>query len=770
MKRNLSAMIIVIILISVLGVASVEAANTHPYEDLNKTTVYQENTIESIQIIGNESFGDYEEYLSGNGTEEDPYILENYTIKDQSEQIGIFIQNTGKHFKVKECEIRDFERGVEIDRGSNFTLENNRIKNVDTGLRIGDSDGNLFRGNSFIENRRLGIELRGDSEHNRFYENELYNTSISLRNLARSTSQKIAENNTVNGHPIIYIKNSYDREISGEYGQVIIENSLEINLDSIKLKEGSIGIEILDSSKISITNIVAKNHSLRGVYACRSENLTIEHSMIWGNQEGIFFEEVYNSSIYNNLMNNSVQARDDGENEWDAGDPEEGGEGGNYWSDYEGEDRGDGIGEEPYEIEGGGNEDGYPLTAPIAPPADIKARPVSTEYVNISWDEPFYSLRHPLENVTLYRGTDEENISEYERVGATDRFFLDENISEEYLFSLNRTEYEEYLEEGTIPAELVEVFEEKGYDIEDDAMLVEEDEKWLLSGTETKYVIELEDEKINISREGKEYYYRLRASSQKYKSVMSGINTAVPESTRPTVEDYHPKGEEVPVNSTVTVEFSEEMRKDSINISFGGIEGNITGEGSTFHFIPEGNLTYAESYSVEVKGTDLARNRLEKGVFSWEFSTISNGTITGRVLEENGEPVVEAIIELERDSRSFTNEDGEFEIEANHGNLTIEISKEGYETKKIYLEVEAGEVKNIGDITLEKQEGIFSRTFWPMAIVGALVLLLGFLAIVVTFKNWEETQPPEEDEDIYEESFDDITQEEFDSWWEDEGS
>ena len=53
------------------------------------------------------------------------------------------------------------------------------------------------------------------------------------------------------------------------------------------------------------------------------------------------------------------QADDDGVNHWDNGYPS----GGNYWSDYTGVD-GDGIGDTPYIILGGDNQDWYPFMNP----------------------------------------------------------------------------------------------------------------------------------------------------------------------------------------------------------------------------------------------------------------------------------------------------------------------------------------------------------------------------------------------------------------------
>jgi parallel beta-helix repeat protein len=121
-----------------------------------------------------------------------------------------------------------------------------------------------------------------------------------------------------------------------------------------------------DNNKIFYNNISGNRGYGIWKYSSDVTGNIIKYNMISSNgMDGIrlirYNGIAYNNLIYNNnfIKNRRYNADDKGNNTWDNGKL------GNYWDDYKGTDsNGDGIGDIPYNISGGSNQDHFPLMHP----------------------------------------------------------------------------------------------------------------------------------------------------------------------------------------------------------------------------------------------------------------------------------------------------------------------------------------------------------------------------------------------------------------------
>jgi parallel beta-helix repeat protein len=226
---------------------------------------------------------------------------------------------------------------------SNVTMKNLTINNVESGIHIGFSSHNIISFNSLNSNK-FGIYLKS-SCNNTIVGN---NISDSLHGIQQVNSiENIIKGNTflINIHGIYsyssssYISNNsfegqddHCIELHKSHGTTIISNTINNSSASgITLKSGS-------SHNIIAENTISNNGM--GLYI-RSSNNTIYHNNFIKNEYG------HASDIKTNSWNNTYPS------------------GGNYWDDYNGtDDDGDGIGDIPYNISDGSNQDFYPFMEP----------------------------------------------------------------------------------------------------------------------------------------------------------------------------------------------------------------------------------------------------------------------------------------------------------------------------------------------------------------------------------------------------------------------
>ena len=294
-----------------------------------------------IYIDGDDNFIPANGVVSGSGTENDPYVIENWEISAEN-AYGIEIRNTTAYFVVRNCVVENgggAYDGIYLYNVVNGRIENCTVENNYCGIRL-ISDNNIIKNNTCSNNEFIGICL--------FF-----------------SSNNITKNNTCeNNESGIYLYDSSNN--------ITENNTCENNLYGIYLRDSS-------------------------------DNSIIRNNKISNNDNGICLVFSNNNRIYhNNFINNGTQASVFfSTSYWDDGYPS----GGNYWSDYTGEDiyRGenqdipgsDGIGDTPYIIPGG-NQDRYPLMNPIAaahteqvPPGTtvVDARDETDTMVKITTDQ-----------------------------------------------------------------------------------------------------------------------------------------------------------------------------------------------------------------------------------------------------------------------------------------------------------------------------------------------------------------------------------------------
>ncbi len=132
---------------------------------------------------------------------------------------------------------------------------------------------------------------------------------------------------------------------------------ITINNNIIKNNEGS-GISLtLSENNIIFNNIIQSNQKGMYIYYFSSSNQIYQNTITGNSQYGIHVVQSLNNRFYNNdFTDNGQNAQDPLTNYWSYNSQ------GNYWDDYNGYDNNsDNIGDIPYGIPGGNNEDEYPL-------------------------------------------------------------------------------------------------------------------------------------------------------------------------------------------------------------------------------------------------------------------------------------------------------------------------------------------------------------------------------------------------------------------------
>ncbi|MBY9014949.1 MAG: right-handed parallel beta-helix repeat-containing protein [Candidatus Lokiarchaeota archaeon] len=315
------------------------------------------------------------DWCTGSGTWEDPYIIQDLIFDNQSKLGYIYIENSNVYFQVKNCTFYGSLNGITLLNVNNSQIFNNTLWGSDLisqhGIRLSLSNNNTVYDCS-INGTQFGIQLM-ESNYSRIFENNIQNCSFCGIASMSSSYNLIADNYLLrnnygifdtDGFNITIRENTVDGSLFYGIGASVSKNDTIIRNIVVRSEYMAITLYSSNNTLIQYNNLSNNIGYGMGIYGSiygESDNNQVSYNKISDNTDiGIALNNITSNNLFfnNELLNNSLNAQDNGIlNLWDNGAI------GNSWDDYLGTDvDDDGIGDVPYSIDGEANSfDNYPI-------------------------------------------------------------------------------------------------------------------------------------------------------------------------------------------------------------------------------------------------------------------------------------------------------------------------------------------------------------------------------------------------------------------------
>jgi parallel beta-helix repeat protein len=319
--------------------------------------------------------------------------------------------------------------GIILDSSSSNILTSNIASNNGRGIYLYSSRNNNLTGNT-ASNNINGIYLYSSRNNNLTGNTVLKNTNYGIYMDSSSNNNNLTSNTASNNTNGIYLYSSRNNNLTGNtisnnYRGIYMDSSSNNNnLMSNTASNNNYGIYLYSSSNNTLTGNNASNNSNRGIHLQYSSNNTLTGNVANSNTfSGIYLDSSSNNNhIYNNYFDNAVNAYDDGNNIWNISKTHGaniiGGSwlGGNYWSDYTGEDaNGDGLGDSSVPYNASGNIVNGGDWLPLVPGKDtILVAVGASDYTNTLEHDALVSTLTALGYTTI----DVTNVTAAEAAGA----------------------------------------------------------------------------------------------------------------------------------------------------------------------------------------------------------------------------------------------------------------------------------------------------------------------------------------------------------------
>lgn len=238
--QKTTRLLIILLLLTIIGCPTLNT--TMLYENIIETSNLMTSSF-PINIIKDEDFIAYG--FQGLGIESDPYIIENLEIENEVDLPGIFIENTTKHFVIRNCFINNLKTGIQISNIGEKTgfIKNNTIYKCNEamiinktnsitiqynhcntsayyGIRLLESNNCLISYNLIYWSRLHGIFLNNNSNNNNIHHNFFVLNNCKIYHAAPYYAWPQASDSSYNNNwfDIFKLEGNYWEDWSGRGG------------------------------------------------------------------------------------------------------------------------------------------------------------------------------------------------------------------------------------------------------------------------------------------------------------------------------------------------------------------------------------------------------------------------------------------------------------------------------------------------------------------------------------------------------------------------
>ncbi len=216
-------------------------------------------------------------------------------------------------------------------------------------------------------------------------------------------------------------------------------------------------------------------------------------------------------------------------------------------------------------------------------------------------------------------------------------------------------------------------------------------------------------------------------------NIGSDTSSFIFDPTPPSIVSVHPTGKDIGTEEFIRVSFSEKM--DTASVRIDGLpsghelvwEGKMVLNAELFE-----PLSYSTHYVLSVHGTDDAKNQLIR--FEWSFWTVADpriatGTVKGRTVDTEGQPLVNVSIRFRSGERVQTGTDGTFHVQVVPGEGILTASKEDHLDTSVSYNVSEGDEIDLGDIPLRLIPAEDEKERGPNLTIAVLILAIALMAV-----------------------------------------